>query len=68
VNVLGEIVGSFTDAAGNGHGYFDEAGSFLQVDFPGAASTDSNGVNALGFFVGDFFDASGVEHGYFAIR
>jgi uncharacterized membrane protein len=66
LNVLGHIVGSFTDASGNGHGFLDQAGRFTQVDFPAAASTDANGTNVEGFIVGDYFDASGVEHGYFA--
>jgi uncharacterized membrane protein len=66
LNMLGHIVGSFTDASGNGHGFLDQGGVFTQVNFPGAASTDANGTNVEGFIVGDYFDGSGVEHGYFA--
>ena len=64
----GYIVGSFTDAAGKGHGFFDRAGDFAQVDFPGAASTDANSINVEGTIVGDFFDNAGVEHGYIAVH
>ena len=56
------------DAAGNGHGFFDQNGTFSQLDFPGAASTDCNGINAPGVIVGDFFDHAGVEHGYMAVH
>ncbi|HEX4606338.1 MAG TPA: hypothetical protein VH724_20220, partial [Candidatus Angelobacter sp.] len=66
VNVLGFIVGSFTDAAGAGHGFFDRSGHFTQINFPGASSTDGNGINVEGVIVGDFFDNAGVEHGYIA--
>ena len=41
---------------------------FSQLDFPGAASTDGNGINAPGVIVGDFFDNAGVEHGYIAVH
>jgi hypothetical protein len=61
-------VGSFADAAGNGHGFFDQNGNFSQLDFPGAASTDGNGINAPGVIVGDYFDHAGVEHGYIAMH
>jgi hypothetical protein len=61
-------MGSFTDTAGNGHGFFDRRGVFAQLDFPGASSTDGNGINAPGTIVGDFFDNAGVEHGYVAVH
>jgi hypothetical protein len=66
--VLGFIVGSFTDAAGAGHGFFDKAGHFAQLNFPGAASTDADGINAEAVIVGDFFDNAGVEHGFIALH
>jgi hypothetical protein len=44
------------------------AGTFTQLDFPGAASTDGNDINDPGTIIGDFFDSAGVEHGYIATR
>jgi len=41
---------------------------FSQLDFPGSASTDGNGINAHGIIVGDYFDHAGVEHGYIAVH
>jgi hypothetical protein len=61
-------VGSFTDVAGAGHGFLDRAGRFTQVNFPGAASTDADGINHEGVIVGDFFDNAGVEHGFIALQ
>jgi len=68
INAQGFIVGSFTDADGNFHGFFDRHGVFTQLDFPGATSTDGNGINAVGIIVGDFFDSAGVKHGYVASK
>ena len=68
VNIMGLVVGSFTDPAGIGRGFLDNAGSFTQVNFPGAASTDANGLNSSGTIVGDFFDNAGVEHGYITVH
>ena len=52
VNNLGEIVGFYTDAAGDQHGYIDKGGVFTSFDPPGSASTTINGVNNLGEIVG----------------
>jgi hypothetical protein len=38
------------------------------LNFPGAASTDADGINAESVIVGDFFDNAGVEHGFIALH
>ena len=52
INDLGEIVGFYTDAAGNQHGYIDNDGVFTSFDPPGSASTTINGLNDKGDIVG----------------
>jgi hypothetical protein len=39
-----------------------------QSNFPGATSTDSNGINSEGRIIGDYFDSNKVVHGYVAQR
>jgi hypothetical protein len=43
-NDQGEIVGSFTDKAGNVHGFIFFAGRFFQFDAPGSSQTPAFGV------------------------
>ena len=53
VNNNGEIVGTYTDADGNMHGFSDINSSFTSFDAPGGVgTTTANGVNGLGDIVG----------------
>jgi len=55
INPRGDIVGSFTDAAGT-HGYVLRKGVFTQIDYPGAttATTEAWGINARGDVIGRY--------------
>ena len=53
INPRGDIVGSFTDAAGT-HGYVLSKGVFTQIDYPGAATTEAWGINARGDVIGRY--------------
>jgi len=53
INPRGDIVGSFTDAAGT-HGYVLRIGVFTQIDYPGAATTEAWGINARGDVIGRY--------------
>jgi len=51
-----EIVGEFTDSAGNTHGFMLNRGAFTSFDAPGADGyTSVNGVNARGDHCGIYF-------------
>ena len=43
---------------------FALADMYVPVDFPGAISTDANGINASGTIVGGYTDQAGVPHGF----
>ena len=38
--------------------------SFISFDFPGAVSTQANGINPAGNIVGYYADAEGTNHGF----
>jgi uncharacterized membrane protein len=63
INNLGQIVGSYTDAAGF-HGFIrSPTGVFTTIDDPNAnpGTTNVNGINNLGMIVGTFNDSSGLH-------
>jgi len=63
INNLGQIVGSYTDAAGF-HGFIrSPTGVFTTIDDPNAnpGTTSVNGINNLGMIVGTFTDSSGFH-------
>jgi hypothetical protein len=68
-NDRGEIVGSFTDKAGNTHGFIFVGKRFFQFDAPGSSQTPAfavagtiiNGVNDRGDIVGFFSDGTKVN-------
>ena len=68
-NDEGEIVGSFTDGAGNVHGFIFLGGKFFQFDALGSSQTPAfgvmgtfiNGVNDRGDIVGFFSDGTNVN-------
>ena len=68
INDAGAIVGGFYvggPLAGNVHGFLFRDGIYTQLDFPGAAFTNSaNGINSAGEIVGYWFDFSDTQHGF----
>jgi probable HAF family extracellular repeat protein len=52
INNAGQIVGSYTDTAGNTHGFLDTNGSFTTLDFPVSTFTEPTGINNVGQIVG----------------
>jgi probable HAF family extracellular repeat protein len=68
LNNSGQVVGTFTDAAGLGHGfvYTIGAASFVTIDAPnGVGSTIVNGINDTGKLVG-FYGAAPINTGFVA--
>jgi PEP-CTERM motif len=58
---LGQIVGTYTDSAGNGHGFIDTHGHFTTFDEPNAAlgpGTQPLAINDLGQIFGWYYDAN----------
>jgi probable HAF family extracellular repeat protein len=60
INAAGQIVGWFTDAAGD-HGFLKDGATFTTIDVPGATLTHAFGINAAGQIVGLFGDAADTE-------
>jgi probable HAF family extracellular repeat protein len=66
INDAGQIVGSFADNSGFGHGFLDTGGSFTQIDVPGAIFTEASGINDAGQIVGRIADSTLDQHGFLA--
>jgi len=66
VNDLGQIVGTYVDGSGVGHGYEKSGGTFikLNVPFAGATGTFPQGINNSGEVVGCWADSAGNSHGF----
>ena len=62
-NASGNIVGIYTDASGNGHGFLFD-GTYTSFDYPGAAFTEATGINPSGAIVGLYVDSAGAVHGF----
>lgn len=68
-NDRGQVVGSFTDANGDVHGFIFNGGLFIQYDAPGSSQTSAfgvmgtfiNGINDEGDIVGFFSDGTKVN-------
>ena len=54
INPQGDIVGAYTDAAGQQHGFLRSGGQYRTVDFPNARVTSALGINASGDIVGTY--------------
>jgi hypothetical protein len=54
----------FTDASGVQHGLVRESSTFIQIDFPGATSTQALSINDSREIVGSFTDAAGRTQGF----
>ena len=68
INAAGQIVGTYTDAAGIFHGFLDSGGVFTTIDDanagPGSLGSQARGINASGQIVGFSQDAAGTDHGF----
>jgi hypothetical protein len=62
-NAEGNIVGVYTDASGNSHGYLFN-GAYTSFDYPGASFTEATGINPGGVIVGLYVDSAGAVHGF----
>jgi hypothetical protein len=52
INNASQIVGTYTDSMGAGHGFLDTDGTFTTLDFPGSTFTEATGINNVGQIVG----------------
>jgi probable HAF family extracellular repeat protein len=68
INNLGQIVGTYTDDAGNGHGFLEKGGKYVNVDVAGALFTAPAGINDLGQIVGIDLDNAGNIDGFLDTR
>src|SRR5208283_242150 len=59
----GNIVGIYTDASGNGHGFLFN-GAYTPFDYPGASFTEATGINPGGVIVGLYVDSANAVHGF----
>ena len=64
---FGRIVGLYFDSTGAFHGFLENAGSFIAIDYPGSRFTQANGINNSDDIVGTYTDAIGTEHGFLAV-
>jgi probable HAF family extracellular repeat protein len=54
VNAQGDVVGTYTDAAGQQHGFLRSGGQYRTIDFPNARLTFARGINDAGDIVGSY--------------
>jgi uncharacterized membrane protein len=54
INSRGDIVGNYTGAGNNSHGFLSNGSHYTAIDYPGAAVTLVNGINPQGDIVGEF--------------
>ena len=59
INNLGDIVGSYRDAAGQVHGFLYRGGQFFTIDVPGSSTTVAVDITLDGTIAGNF-----DSHGY----
>src|SRR6266849_6456782 len=63
INPAGDIVGSYTDASNDGHGFLLRHGTITSIDVPGSLLTTAFGINAQGDIVGTYVSGSRA-HGF----
>jgi probable HAF family extracellular repeat protein len=67
INDRGEIVGSYTDAQGQVHGFLYRGGTFFTIHVPGSSTTRAVDINKWGTIAGNFDSHSYVlQHGVFS--
>jgi len=64
INDRGEIVGFYQPSMQTSIGFFDNDGTFSQIDPFGSTFTQALGINNLGEIVGFYADPNGDQHGY----
>jgi probable HAF family extracellular repeat protein len=64
INNNGQIVGTFIDNMGNGHGFLYEQQGCTKLDYPYATFTAAWGINDSGQIVGEYTDSQGGIHGF----
>jgi uncharacterized membrane protein len=65
INNKNEIVGWFIDSSFLVHGFYrGPGGKVIQIDYPGAPTTECLGINDLGEITGLYVDTENVSHGY----
>jgi probable HAF family extracellular repeat protein len=45
INASGQIVGDYSDAAGHGHGFLLDHGSYTTLDVPSSIFTEAHAIN-----------------------
>ena len=68
INASGQIVGSYVDSNGRGHGFLLDNDTFTTIDPPGAVFTQAVGINGSGHIVGHYQDSSFADHGFLLDR
>ncbi len=64
INDAGQVIGNYTDAAGQNHGFLDTAGAITTFDPTGSVGTYPTGINASGQITGAYTDTAGIDHGF----
>src|SRR5215831_5998876 len=64
INARGQIIGQYTDATRQTHGFLFEKGTFTPLDVPDATLTTAEGISARGQIIGQYRDAGGRLHGF----
>jgi len=72
INHQGDIVGAYTDAAGQQHGFLRSASQYRTIDVPDVRSTFARGINDAGDIVGSYIrqveTTSVPNHGFLLTR
>lgn len=65
INEQGAIAGTYSDANNVSHGFVrSRAGTFITINYPGAAQTVAQSINDVGEITGFYIDAAGNQHGF----
>ena len=67
INSRGDIVGYYTGADNNSHGFLLNGGHYAAIDYPGAAVTLVEGINPQGDVVGEFGATATSPHRAFLL-
>jgi probable HAF family extracellular repeat protein len=72
INHQGDIVGAYTDAAGQQHGFLRSGGQYRTIDYPNGHAVVARGINDAGDIVGSYQrpgETGGVpSHGFLLTR